>query len=65
MGNGELKGRVAVVTGGNGGIGLGMAEGLAANSVASFADGSLVATVLFMPGTTFAGEKLDCSTWAK
>jgi hypothetical protein len=29
-------------------------EGLAANSVASFADGSLVATVLFMPGTTFA-----------
>ena len=31
-----------------------MPEGLAANSVASFADGSLVATVLFMPGTTFA-----------
>ena len=30
------------------------AEGLAANSVASFADGSIVATVLFMPGTTFA-----------
>jgi hypothetical protein len=29
-------------------------EGLAANSVASFADGSLVTTVLFMPGTTFA-----------
>ena len=29
MGNGELKGRVAVVTGGNGGIGLGMARGLA------------------------------------
>ncbi|HEY7672590.1 MAG TPA: hypothetical protein VIC71_10265 [Gammaproteobacteria bacterium] len=29
-------------------------EGLAANSVASFADGSLVATVLFLPGTTFA-----------
>ena len=27
-----------------------MPEGLAANSVASFADGSLVATVLFMPG---------------
>ena len=31
-----------------------MPEGLAANSVASFADGSIVATVLFMPGTTFA-----------
>jgi hypothetical protein len=31
-----------------------MPEGLAANSVASFADGSLVATVLFMPGKTFA-----------
>ncbi len=31
-----------------------MPEGLAANSVASFPDGSLVATVLFMPGTTFA-----------
>ena len=29
-------------------------EGLAANSVASFADGSLVATVLLMPGTSFA-----------
>jgi len=29
VGNGELKGRVAVVTGGNGGIGLGMARGLA------------------------------------
>jgi hypothetical protein len=29
-------------------------DGLAANSVASFADGSLVTTVLFMPGTTFA-----------
>jgi hypothetical protein len=29
-------------------------EGLAANSVASFADGSLVATVLLMPGATFA-----------
>ena len=26
----DLSGRVAVVTGGNGGIGLGMAEGLAA-----------------------------------
>ena len=31
-----------------------MPAGLAANSVASFADGSLVATVLFMPGKTFA-----------
>ncbi len=30
-----------------------MPEGLAANSVASFADGSLVATVLLMPGKTF------------
>jgi hypothetical protein len=29
-------------------------EGLAANSVASFPDGSILATVLFMPGTTFA-----------
>lgn len=31
-----------------------MPEGLAANSVASLADGALLATVLFMPGTTFA-----------
>jgi hypothetical protein len=31
-----------------------MPEGLAANSVASFADGSLVVTVLMMPGKTFA-----------
>jgi hypothetical protein len=31
-----------------------MPEGLAANSVASFTDGSLVATVLIMPGKTFA-----------
>jgi len=31
-----------------------MPEGLAANSVASFKDGSLVATVLIMPGKTFA-----------
>jgi hypothetical protein len=30
-----------------------MPEGLAANSVASFPDGSLVATVLFLPGKTF------------
>ena len=31
-----------------------MPDGLAANSVASFADGGLVATVLLMPGKTFA-----------
>lgn len=31
-----------------------MPDGLAANGVASFADGSLVATVLIMPGKTFA-----------
>jgi hypothetical protein len=31
-----------------------MPDGLAANSVASFADGSLVATVLLMPGKSFA-----------
>lgn len=31
-----------------------MPQGLAANSVASFADGSLVATVLLMPGKSFA-----------
>jgi hypothetical protein len=31
-----------------------MPDGLAANSVASFADGALVATVLIMPGKTFA-----------
>ena len=31
-----------------------MPEGLAANSVASFADGGLVVTVLIMPGKTFA-----------
>jgi len=31
-----------------------MPDGLAANSVASFPDGSLVATVLLMPGKTFA-----------
>lgn len=31
-----------------------MPDGLAANSVASFADGSLVATVLILPGKTFA-----------
>ena len=36
-----------------------MPESLAANSVASFADGSIVATVLFMPGTTFADAVVD------
>jgi hypothetical protein len=36
-----------------------MPDGLAANSVASFADGSLVATVLFMPGTTFKDAIVD------
>ena len=36
-----------------------MPEGLEANSVASFADGSLVATVLFMPGTTFADAVVE------
>jgi hypothetical protein len=36
-----------------------MPDGLAANSVASFADGSIVATVLFMPGTTFADAVVD------
>ncbi|MDX1563552.1 MAG: hypothetical protein R3305_11530, partial [Gammaproteobacteria bacterium] len=29
-------------------------DGLAANSVASFADGSIVATILMLPGATFA-----------
>ena len=29
MNNFDLEGRVAVITGGNGGIGLGIAEGLA------------------------------------
>jgi hypothetical protein len=36
-----------------------MPEGLAANSVASFADGAIVATVLFMPGTTFADAVIE------
>ena len=36
-----------------------MPDGLAANSVASFADGSVVATVLFMPGTTFADAVVE------
>ena len=34
MADGELKGRVAVVTGGNGGIGLGMARGMGAAGAA-------------------------------
>jgi 2-deoxy-D-gluconate 3-dehydrogenase len=37
--DGELKGRVAVVTGGNGGIGLGMARGLAAAGAAIVVSG--------------------------
>lgn len=41
-----------------------MPEGLAANSVASFADGSLVATVLFMPGKTFADSVVKKPTGA-
>jgi hypothetical protein len=36
-----------------------MPDGLAANSVASFADGSIVATVLFMPGMTFADAVVE------
>jgi hypothetical protein len=36
-----------------------MPEGLAANSVASFADGALIATVLFMPGMTFPDAIVD------
>lgn len=36
-----------------------MPDGLPANSVASFADGSLVATVLFMPGTGFADAVIE------
>ena len=39
MADGELKGRVAVVTGGNGGIGLGMARGLAAAGAAIVVSG--------------------------
>ena len=39
MADGELKGRVAVVTGGNGGIGLGMARGLAAAGAAVVVSG--------------------------
>jgi len=41
-----------------------MPDGLAANSVASFADGSLVATVLFMPGKTFADSVVRRPTGA-
>ena len=36
-----------------------MPDGLAANSVASLADGTLLATVLFMPGTEFADAVVD------
>lgn len=36
-----------------------MPAGLAANSVAAFQDGSIVATVLFTPGTTFADAVVD------
>jgi len=36
-----------------------MPEGLAANSVAAFDSGALVATVLFLPGTTFADAVVD------
>ncbi|MGH7386490.1 MAG: SDR family NAD(P)-dependent oxidoreductase, partial [Candidatus Rokuibacteriota bacterium] len=39
MADGELKGRVAVVTGGNGGIGLGMARGFAAAGAAVVVSG--------------------------
>ncbi|HEY7040699.1 MAG TPA: glucose 1-dehydrogenase [Methylomirabilota bacterium] len=39
MADGELKGRVAVVTGGNGGIGLGMARGLAGAGAAIVVSG--------------------------
>jgi len=41
-----------------------MPEGLAANSVASFPDGSLVATVLIMPGKTFADSVAKRNTGA-
>jgi len=36
-----------------------MPAGLAANSVASLADGSILATVLFLPGTEFADAVVD------
>src|SRR5262249_27701168 len=41
-----------------------MPEGLAANSVASLADGSLVATVLIMPGKTFLDSIMKRPTGA-
>jgi len=41
-----------------------MPDGLAANSVASFPDGSLVATVLFMPGKTFLDSVMRRPTGA-
>ncbi|HEY8518727.1 MAG TPA: SMP-30/gluconolactonase/LRE family protein [Gammaproteobacteria bacterium] len=41
-----------------------MPEGLAANSVASLPDGSLLATVLLMPGTTFADSVAKKNTGA-
>lgn len=41
-----------------------MPDGLAANSVAAFADGSLVATVLFMPGKTFLDSVMRRPTGA-
>jgi hypothetical protein len=41
-----------------------MPDGLAANSVASFADGSLVATVLIMPGKTFLDSVMKRPTGA-
>jgi hypothetical protein len=39
-------------------------DGLAANSVASFADGSLVATILILPGKTFADSVAKRTTGA-
>ena len=42
-----------------------MPEGLAANSVASFADGGLVATVLLMPGKTFADSVAKQADWRR
>jgi len=41
-----------------------MPEGLAANSVASFADGTIVATVLIMPGKTFMDSVMKKPTGA-
>ena len=42
---GRLEGKVALVTGGNGGIGLGMAEGLAAAGATVLINGRQAATV--------------------